>query len=436
MKPRNKHQKHVVGLSENLKPVEASRKIWAQDNCFDNYFVHSRKSNYCLECGHKWRAEKPVVSVGCSCPECSKELTNFGDWNRDATINMYWAVLDTLDDFQVVRMFRSQKYLKKKQPAKHFHHEVIQHWISPDGTLTSLTARVQGMGMYYDSWITPSKLEVRTNSYKHRLRCNLEPYLVHPDQTILPVLNRNGFCGDFHGHAPHKLFSAILNFPKAETLFKANQFSLFSRFLSHPSQIRTYWPSICIAMRNNYIVADAGDWLDYLGMADELGKDLHSPHYVCPDDLDQAHRAYNKKITEIHKQEKLEEKRKLIASENPKYIERVSRYFDLCFSKDNLIIAPMKSVHQFFSEGEELNHCIFIRDYYKKKHSLILSAKIDGHVVEHVEVDLKRFRVVQARGLDNKPTKYHNRIVSLVEQHMEHIVSASDQGQTVHSKVA
>ena len=49
---------------------------------------------------------------------------------------------------------------------------------------------------------------------------------------------------------------------------------------------------------------------------------------------------------------------------------------------------------------------------------LVLSATIDGKRVETVEVSLKTLEVVQSRGLHNSNTKYHDRIVNLVNSNV------------------
>lgn len=60
---------------------------------------------------------------------------------------------------------------------------------------------------------------------------------------------------------------------------------------------------------------------------------------------------------------------------------------------------------------------------YKRIDSLILSATIDGKRIETVEVSLKTLKVIQSRGVCNKLTEYHERIVELVERNAELIRS-------------
>lgn len=68
-----------------------------------------------------------------------------------------------------------------------------------------------------------------------------------------------------------------------------------------------------------------------------------------------------------------------------------------------------------------MHHCCYECGYYKKKQSLVLSARIEDRRIETVEVSLKSFKVVQSRGVCNENTEYHDRIISLVEKNMNRI---------------
>ena len=74
----------------------------------------------------------------------------------------------------------------------------------------------------------------------------------------------------------------------------------------------------------------------------------------------------------------------------------------------------LESVQEYLEEGKALHHCVFTNEYYLKKQSLILSARIDGKRIETIEVNLDTLKVVQSRGVCNQNTEYHDQIVSLV----------------------
>ena len=71
-------------------------------------------------------------------------------------------------------------------------------------------------------------------------------------------------------------------------------------------------------------------------------------------------------------------------------------------------------MQEYLEEGKALRHCVFTNEYYLKKQSLILSARIEGKRIETIEVSLETMKVIQCRGLQNKNTEYHDRIVNLV----------------------
>ena len=74
----------------------------------------------------------------------------------------------------------------------------------------------------------------------------------------------------------------------------------------------------------------------------------------------------------------------------------------------------LESVEEFIEEGDVQHICVGTAMYYGKKDSLILSARINGTIIETVEVDLKTLKVVQCHGKYNQDTEYHDRIIDLV----------------------
>jgi hypothetical protein len=169
MTPKSKLQQTVTTLSASLPPITVKQAQWTYDNCLDKIAVKSRKSIYCLECGHTWKENTPEVSVPvlkCTCPNCQGklELKSSGYYlNKNSA---YFAILTTRDEFQVVRMFWVKKDMKKNKKADCWSDEVMQHWIHPSGKVTTLSKCVMGLSQYYDQWIFQSNLEVRNQSYE------------------------------------------------------------------------------------------------------------------------------------------------------------------------------------------------------------------------------------------------------------------------------
>ena len=74
----------------------------------------------------------------------------------------------------------------------------------------------------------------------------------------------------------------------------------------------------------------------------------------------------------------------------------------------------LESIEEYYEEGKLQNICVFGSWYYKKADTLGLSAKIDGEIIEIVEVDLRTLKMVQYPGKNNQNTAYHDRIINLV----------------------
>jgi hypothetical protein len=418
MTPKTELQKKVVALSSTLKTVSRDQKAWAYKTCLNRYFVRSRKTLYCLECGHKWSNQSVLETtlLGCTCPRCKKDLKEYKNYKRIARICEYFAILETRDDMQIVRMFFIQKTLKKEQKPKYLCKEVMQHWVcSHTGKVTTMSISVNGMSCYFDQWILNSELEVRLHSYRSNMRYSIKPERIYPKRQILPVLKRNGFNGRFYGYLPQEFFSILLTSRAFETLLKTKQIAMVKAF-NYSEKIQENWPSIRIAIRNNYRINNGEIYQDYLQMLRYFGKDLHNPKYVCPADLKKEHDRLVEKRNAMERKKEYEQRKAEMQAQEEAYRQEKSKFLDLQFTDGEIIIKPLESVAEFLAEGQELGHCVFASGYYKKAESLILSAKIGDKRLETIEVSLNDIRVTQARGARNRATKYHRRILNVMDQ--------------------
>lgn len=421
MKPKTILQKQVVELSKRLRPITDKQIQWGYDNCLDDNAVRSKKLLYCLECGHSWKEDNELFSnvLGCTCPECGKELKVHDKLSSEAA---YYAILTTVKGFQVARIYWAQKQYSKNKPAYYVSMEVMQHWIDTTGKVTTIQRKVQGLSRYYDQWVWDSELEVRAGtSYGASMRYDIRPYKIYPQRTILPEIKRNGFSGNFHDFAPHKFFSLILSVKQAETLLKSKQISVLKCIAFRPEVVEKYWPTIRICIRNGYIVQNGSDYFDYLDLLSFFGKDLRNSFYVCPESLKKAHDRFVNKKKEFDKKTKLEQQIAKAKEDQREYEKMKGAFFGLQFSDSELTVKVIDNVFDFMAEGEEHGHCVYSNEYHKKDDSLILSAQVEAKRLETVEVSLKELKVVQARGKGNKSTEYHDRIVTLVNSNVYQI---------------
>lgn len=423
MQPKTKLQHKVVELSSKLSPITEKQSKWAVDNCVEKFVVRSRNTLFCLECGCSWKDTSCLVSalVGSFCPECKSDLRELDShtYKRGYTDMTYFSIITTKGGFQVERVFSVEKTMKKSQAHSIYIQEVMQHWVGEDGNVTSLSKDVQTLSRFYDLWISSSDLEVRPKQFQSSPRYSIIPDKIYPVRQILSVMKRNGFKGHFHGFSPHKLFSKLLTDSIFETLIKSAQQELFKQYFTYCSRIEKYWSSIKIAIRNDYAITNVSNYFDYLNLIEFFGKDLHNPKYVCPKNIKFEHDRLVKKKREMQKREELEAKRKKAAKWEQQFLQQKAHLLGIVINDDKLIIKTLDSVQEYMEEGDALHHCVYTNEYFLKSESLCLSARIEGKPIETIELSLKEMKVVQSRGLNNKLTSEHNKIMRLVESNID-----------------
>ena len=317
---------------------------------------------------------------------------------------------------QVVRVFVVNYYAKVGRPLNRFCHEVMQRWIAPNGKYCTIARnRVWGT-MYDDQWIYSSDFELHRETWVYN---RIYTDDIYPRMKLIPELKRTGYKGGLYGQSPIELFRALLSDNRAESLLKMGQNSLLRLYLDDKGRkLDDYWPSIRIAVRNGYKITNATIWCDYINALRTLGKDLHSPKYVCPADLKREHDRCIAKIARREAEREIAENLSAHLRKECAYHKAKAKFFGLAFSDGQIAVKVLESVKEIIMEGKAMHHCVGTNGYYKKADSLILSATIDGKRIETVEVSLSQLKVIQSRGVCNKTTEYHDRIVELVNRNM------------------
>ncbi len=417
MKPRTRIQQEVARLSKRLPRLTEEQKAYAFRHCFKHYAVkRANGTNICIECGHSWKSDHDLADTvcGCTCPRCGMELEALRTRKSVFSDMEYFSIVTTCKQYQVIRFFSVKSRYKAGQPAGYSVLEVVQRWIAPNGRTTTV-ARLRSMSLfYYDLWNEYSDMEVRK---KQETRAyDINPVCTYPRQRFIPEVKRNGFTDEYHNILPYDLFKGILSDSRAETLLKAGQYPMLRYYLHRSFNIGEYWASIKICIRNGYTISDGSMWRDTIDLLRHFGKDTNSPKYVCPQNLKAEHdRLVRKRNIQIER-EKLEERIRKAKEHEEAYRKLKGVFFGIAFTDGTLQVRVLESVAEFAQEGTELHHCVFSNSYFLKENSLILSAAIDGKRIETVEVSLKTLQVVQSRGLHNSNTKYHDRIIDLVNK--------------------
>lgn len=411
MKPRNKKQQHIVELSGRLRPLTTPQMKWALNSTI-NHYGYRLKSGMCtcMKCGHEWLVARNGM---CLCPECGTQIEIKDTKERVIRDKSYFNVITTMGDYQVVRMFLMMVEMRKGMKASPAYLEVGSYWIGPKGGATVVGLQ-RTLGHYIDSFAFGSPLEIRRDNEAFQ---RISDEWVYPRIKVTDTIKRNGFKGSCHHIHPVALFQELLTNPKAETLMKANEIELLRYLCIRPAyktDINTYWSTIKIANRNGYKVKDAQMWMDYIKMLERCGKDIQSPKYICPANLKEAHDLYVGKVRSLEEKKKRAEDIRKAQEREASFKEQKGKYFGIRINDGEIEVKVLESVEEYRQEAESQHICLFSAAYDQRQDSLIFSARINGRIIETIEVDLRTLKVVQSRGVCNQNTEYHDRIVSLI----------------------
>jgi len=424
MIPKTAIEKEISALSVSLSPITSHMQLWAERNIFLKWAVLSRGKFHCLECTHSWKPDSQSQSCQnyINCTACQGRLKMHQHNQVHFKEIEYFALTDTCSGYQVVRIICSHKNMKKNVLPDYSHTEVMQHWINPKGEVRTISRSTNVFSNAYDAWKYYSPLEIRPKDFQNSPKYRINPYKVYPHMKVIPLLKRNGFKTSTYSIAPQILFTALLKDCIAETLLKRSQTSLLKHYLtSHEQHLRENWKAVKTCLKQRYQIQDIKIWEDYIALLRWFKKDLSSPALVCPENLDQAHDRLVAKKRDIQRKKHLEQMRAEIQKAEPIYWQDKKQFIGLSFTDNDLTVKVLDCVQDFLQEGDTLHHCVFTNEYYKKKDSLILSAQIGNSPVETIEVSLSKMEVIQCRGLRNKATKYHSRILGIIRKNMPEI---------------
>ena len=297
--------------------------------------------------------------------------------NENKRIYRYFVISFRLKKWQVCRFFQVRKIKQE-----YFVIEPVRLWFDERGTF-----EIEAMNRFcfsgaVDSWVFNSELSFKKVPVYSDYTIML-PISASKITSKLPLLSRNGLKYSFNNIQPRDVIKGLLANNTFETLWKCKQFSLlraltygWGRRLTREDKASI----IRIILRHNYIVKDADLWLDMIELLKRANKDI-------------------KRASEKYQSERL-------------------RFTGMVISNGNVEIKVLPTVEDVMNEGNAMHHCVFASEYYKRLDSLLLTAKVNGERAETIEVDLKRYKLVQSRGICNNNSEYHNEIISLINENM------------------
>jgi DNA-directed RNA polymerase subunit RPC12/RpoP len=419
----------IVKNNINLKPLTKEQEDFFKSKLV-NLATTTRGKFHCLECGYKSLKSYSLLTENLSdtCPNCGKKIEVKNNKKIIFNDSYYGSIIKKFNNhIQVIRIFWIEKYATRHELSKYFISEVKQHWIEETGNNVYVCKPTLPFSNYcYDRWNFEALLRINNHynsSVYGQKRFNISGYYIYPKKSIIPILRRNGFKKSFHKCNPQRLFTALLKNGMIETLFKAKQYQLIKYVLTDNygycyKNLKDNWNTVKICIRNKYIIKNPNDYFDHIELLRQFNKDIFNAYYVCPKDFHAEHQRYIKKEQKRIKTENLKKLINKINSDNIDYIKNKKRFFNLKLSTGKLKIMPVKSVKQLYDESSKLKHCAFSNSYHTKKNSLLLSAYYDNKLIETIEYDIKNFTIIQARGLENKISKYNTQIINLINNNI------------------
>lgn len=431
-----KNRREVERLSMALEYGVTSKHYHEAFTAYGNAFIGS-KIGWCDVCCHEFDsaalwANKRKKQMKCPC--CGSKLSIKRSPNKyHSQEKYYFSTVEVIEDWQVIRTYLCKRDVNKRimfldvemvDPKSLFWiHEVFQWWIKPGFAPIVLSYGVSGMSYYYDQWNFSSKFKIRKSELQHYVGSH-----VGSGAKLHPIAKRNGLTRLFNDYSVINQIRFVFDNPCAEILLKAGANTLFTELMTRDDMVRRYWPSIRVALRHGYNPRDARTWLDYINLLFLHDKDIHNPHYICPADLNKAHKAEMTVEERIRLQKEAERERKRLdklaaqlsqdSKLNVEYVKRMGKMLGVVVKVDDIELRPLQSIREFYEEGKELSHCVFVNKYYSQKNSLILSAKVKGQRTETVEINMLNWKIIQCRAKHNGRSKYHDAIVKVVEDNM------------------
>lgn len=243
---------------------------------------------------------------------------------------------------------------------------------------------------------------------------------------ITKELARKGATAELMDKFGVRKLSKALADTRMETILKHSKKD-FLYFMDNHMLTDEIWTAYKITIRHKYTIRNMTTWYDMICLLVRCGMDIHNPKFVCAkatkklhDELVERHQRILERQRREQERAKIEQELKKMKDQEDKFKERMQMYFGLCIVTDGgITITPLKSVQEFYEEGEAMHHCVYSCGYYAKDGFLVLSAKDkDGNRLETIEVNLHTMKVEQSRGVCNKPTKSHRDILKAMEDNM------------------
>ena len=221
---------------------------------------------------------------------------------------------------------------------------------------------------------------------------------------------------------------------RIETLAKDEGWPLIEQIMLRERPLTDHlWAAYKVAKRHGYnFQGELWRWMDMVDLLHLNKKDRHNPVFICPDNLAEAYSRIidinDRRLRRlaIHREmragqramEESEKQRKEAEAYNDTYIEQHKKWLGVVIIGRGITIKPLQSIAEFREEAETMHHCVYANAYYKKKDSLIMSARDkNGKRLATIEYDLKQKSILQCRAAYNAQPERYKEICNLITKH-------------------
>jgi len=337
---------------------------------------------------------------------------HFKDLKKKGWVAEYFAILDTCEEYQVVRWL-----LNKRNGRQAKAEEVMQMWIDTEHVYYFTKSR-QCLGNYYiDSWCLDTPLQFRGHydnqtwisrdlrqlSFTHVRIHKLQPCFKYGGLEKCHLLSE----------APYYILKYLAN-PHFCTI-KQNHIGVAGFCKRNWNKLETIFTAFKITLRNKYMISDANLWCDYILLLQKNGLDLHNRAFVCPDDIQHAHNW----VMALEQARIERQNAEVMKAEQKRFLAHHKDFLGIAFGSGKLSLHSLDSVAAYISEGHIMNHCVgHLCKYYEKPDSLILTCDYEGKKIATIEVSIHSLNIVQIQGKNNDRPPHYKEIKQLVEDNL------------------
>lgn len=444
MKPRTKIEKEVDALVPMLKPIGDKETQIGYKRLYSVGYTKrcSKTKCHCYECNTDY--ERSNVGKRDVCPNCGRRNIIVEKLPNDDY--QYLAILERVKEWQVVRYL----YFVRTYSHGTSHHicygEMCQVWVHEKRGEVARARNWNMWGAWHaNPWSSDSEISI-----KDQCRYS-QGYMVDRDQynfiakvhvrSLIPLIRKYGGY-KVNEQGPLDTVRLLLKSSHHATLYQTGQLEVFGHCnyekLNVPPREHPDWPSVWqmvkICTRHGYIIKDYTTWFDIMQLYGNMGKDLHSPHYLCVpyDEITRTHdrlvrrqmrRDEDRRIEDMGEQ--LLKDKTMMRKANNRYKRLIGKLMlGVHLEVNDISIKPLQSVKEFYEEGKMMHHCVFTNKYFTRQHCLILSAKRKDKRLATIELNTDSFRIVQCRGPHNSVPTMDELIRETITKNMTRFQSA------------